>query len=128
MSEQACRCGQAPAAAATVIFACSGASDVGEVSDRAARRLAREGFGKMSCLAGIAGRVGSIMDAAGAASAVVAIDGCTRNCAMRTLARAGIVGFRHVRLHDLGLQKGQTPATDETVGRVADGVKAMLSR
>ena len=44
-----------------LIFACSGAADVGEIADRAARELTKNGLGKMFCLAGIGGRVGGIM-------------------------------------------------------------------
>ena len=39
-------CGGGP----RLIFACSGASDVGEIADRAARKLSREGVGKMYCI------------------------------------------------------------------------------
>ncbi|MBF0245437.1 MAG: zinc-binding protein, partial [Planctomycetes bacterium] len=49
----ACACSTAP----TLIFACSGAADVGAVTDLAARRLTKEGAGKMFCLAGIGGKV-----------------------------------------------------------------------
>ena len=49
------------AAAPKLIFSCSGAADVGEISDRAARKLSAEGAGKMFCLAGVGGRVSGIM-------------------------------------------------------------------
>ena len=35
-----------------LIFACSGAADVGQISDLAARKLTVEGAGKMFCLGG----------------------------------------------------------------------------
>ena len=44
-------------AAAQVIFACSGSADVGKIADLAARKLTEQGAGKMSCLAGVGGRV-----------------------------------------------------------------------
>ena len=40
-----------------LIFACSGAADVGEISDRAARKLSKDGIGAMFCLAGVGGRI-----------------------------------------------------------------------
>ena len=50
MSEKnACACGSAP----KLIFACSGAADVGAIADQAARKLTKDGAGKMYCLAGI---------------------------------------------------------------------------
>ncbi len=56
-NETKCQCATAP----KLIFACSGAADVGEISDRAARRLTKEGKGKMYCLAGVGGRVPDIL-------------------------------------------------------------------
>ena len=38
-----------------MILACSGGSNVGQLSNRAAVELTKEGFGKMYCLAGIGG-------------------------------------------------------------------------
>lgn len=45
----------------TLIFACSGAADVGAISDQVARQMAREGLGEMFCLTGVGGRVPGIM-------------------------------------------------------------------
>ena len=66
-----CACSAAP----KLIFSCSGAADVGEVADRAARELTRKGEGKMFCLAGIGGRVSGIMATTQAAARILAIDG-----------------------------------------------------
>ncbi len=45
----------------TLIFACSGAADVGAVADRAAREMTKRGIGQMFCLAGIGGGVEPIL-------------------------------------------------------------------
>ena len=45
----------------TVVYACSGCSDAGELADRIARQFTREGAAEMSCLAGIGGRVKSLV-------------------------------------------------------------------
>ena len=52
----------------TLIFACSGAADVGAISDQAARKMTREGAGKMFCLTGVSGRAPGIMERTKAAS------------------------------------------------------------
>ena len=39
----------------TMILACSGGSNVGQLPDQAAEEATQEGFGKMFCLAGIRG-------------------------------------------------------------------------
>ena len=73
MKEKQECCGVAPA----LIFPCSGASDTGEISDRAARELMKEGYGKMFCLAGIGGRISGIMASTKAAAKILVIDGCS---------------------------------------------------
>ena len=56
-----------------LIFPCSGVSDVGEISDRAARKLTRNGIGRMYCLAGIGGRVENIIESTKAASKILSL-------------------------------------------------------
>ena len=113
-------------AAPKMIFACSGSADVGKIADLAARKLTEEGAGKMSCLAGVGGRVSLIMDATKSAQAILAIDGCLQHCARKTLRQAGFTTFEHLSLNDLGMEKGETPATEETVAKVASRGKALL--
>jgi uncharacterized metal-binding protein len=114
------------AAAPKLIFSCSGAADVGEISDRAARKLSAEGTGKMFCLAGVGGRVSGIMASTQAASAILAIDGCPLDCAKKTLEEAGFTQFKHLRLHEIGLEKGKSPATEENVAKVVSQGRTCL--
>lgn len=114
MSNCSCSCGGAP----KFVFACSGAADVGEVADQAARELSRRGKVKMFCLAGIGGRVSGIVKSTEAADQVIAIDGCPLNCAAKTLEEAGFSGFEHVELHALGLKKGESPVSPEHINTV----------
>jgi uncharacterized metal-binding protein len=110
-----------------LIFACSGAADVGKIADLAARKLTAEGAGKMFCLAGIGGRVGGIMETTRAAAAILAIDGCPLDCAKKTLENAGFTDFEFIQLSDLGMDKGKSPATDESVAKVANLGKTKLA-
>lgn len=110
-----------------LIFSCSGAADVGEISDRAARRLTREGLSRMFCLAGVGGHVQAIIDKTRAATRILAIDGCSLDCTKKTLGQAGCAGFQHVRITDLGMEKGRTPATDVNVDTVVDAARPLLS-
>ena len=112
--------------AAKLIFPCSGSADVGEIADHAARKLMADGVGKMSCLAGIGGRVQNLMEVAQAAKVILAIDGCPLHCARNTLEQAGFTKFEHVCLADLGMAKGKTPATAETVAKAASHGKKLL--
>ncbi len=101
-----------------LVYSCSGAADVGEIADRAARRLNLSGDAKMSCLAGIGGRVSGLMASTAAAPALLAIDGCPQDCARKVLETAGFPAIKHVRVTDLGLAKGKSPADAAAVDRV----------
>lgn len=114
--KQVCACGSAP----KLIFACSGAADVGAITDQAARKLMKDGAGKMFCLAGIGGRVSGIMETTKSAAKILAIDGCPLNCVKNTLEQAGFKKFEHLQLADLGLEKGKTTPVPEVVAKVAE--------
>ena len=111
-----CDCGSGP----KLIFACSGAADVGAVSDQAARQLTSEGVGKMFCLAGIGGRVSGIMETTKAASAILAIDGCSLSCAKKSLEEAGFNTFAHLCLADIDMKKGETEVSEGNIAKVAE--------
>ena len=110
-----------------LIFSCSGAADVGEIADRTARKLTREGAGKMYCLTGIGGRVVSMVKFAQAAETILAIDGCAQNCTSHCLKKAGFKNFKTLRLADLGMEKGMSPANDDAVARVSEAAKQLLA-
>ncbi len=121
--KNACASGGAP----KLIFACSGAADVGAIADQAARKLTKDGVGKMFCLAGIGGRVSGIMATTETAAQILAIDGCPLNCVKNSLEQAGFKKYEHLQLADLGMAKGQTPLTPETIERVAVAGAAKLA-
>lgn len=109
-----------------LVFACSGAADTGELADRSARRISRDGAAQMACLAGIGGQISGIVASARGAAAVLAIDGCPLDCGRRALEAAGCNGFAHLRLSDLGFRKGQSPVTDQNTARVVAAGKQLL--
>lgn len=110
------------------VCACSGASDTGQIGDRAARKLAAEKIAKMSCTAAIAVGDQEIMDWTVAATAVVAIDGCEKDCSRKVLESRGFTDLVHVRVTDLGMVKGKTPITDEAVNRVVAAARERLGK
>ena len=56
-----------------MILACSGCSNVGQLANQAAVELTMEGFGKMSCLAGVGGLLSGFVQSAKDASAMVVV-------------------------------------------------------
>lgn len=81
--------------------------------------MTRDQTGKMYCLAGIGGRVNTIIETTKAAAKILVIDGCPQECGRKTLEQGGFTGFQHLNLNSLGLRKGSSPATDENTRLVA---------
>ncbi len=123
-NQKNCSCSGAP----TLIFACSGAAEVGAIADQAARKLSAAGKGKMFCLAGVGGKVDGIMKTTAAAENILAIDGCPLNCVKHTLEQAGFNKFRHLRLAELGMVKGQATATAENIAAAVAAAEVELSK
>jgi len=90
-----------------MILACSGGSNVGQLSNQAAIELTQEGFGKMFCLAGIGGNLGGFVQSAKDVPAMVAIDGCELGCAKAILEHAEIPAKNYLVLTDLGIEKNK---------------------
>ena len=105
--------------AAKLVFACSGAADVGEVSDLVARKLHSDGERQMKCLAFIGGGIQDMIDSVRHTNMLV-IDGCNLDCGKLTMEKNGISDFCHLRLTDLGYIKGHTTATRNTVNQIAE--------
>ena len=89
-----------------MLFPCSGASNVGQVADEAAKNLTVEGRASMFCLAAIGGHIPGMSGSARAADRLIAIDGCALDRAKNTLENAGLKISYHTHLTlDLGLEK-----------------------
>ncbi|OGF50747.1 MAG: hypothetical protein A2044_07840 [Candidatus Firestonebacteria bacterium GWA2_43_8] len=114
-------CGCGGSCKEKVLFACSGAADVGELSDKVARKLRKDGFGKMSCLIGIGAKLDSFLQTAKNSNTIV-IDGCSVNCGKKAVEAAGITA-NIITLTEMGMEKGKTPVTDELVNKTAESIK-----
>jgi uncharacterized metal-binding protein len=121
--EVSCGCG----GGVKLIFACSGAADVGQISDLAARAMNRSGQGKMFCLAGIGAKIAGILKTTEAADRIVAIDGCPLECAKNSLEQAGFKRYEHVRLAEMGMEKSKSPVTADRISQAVAAAAAKLS-
>ncbi len=109
------------------VLACSGCSRAGELADLTARRLEKLGAAKMSCLAGVGGRVKSILHTIHCAPELLMIDGCPLECGGNSLKLAGITDFKHLKLHELGIRKYTSEVNNETIGPLAAIAAGRLS-
>jgi uncharacterized metal-binding protein len=97
-----------------LIYSCSGGADAGALSDLIARKLGKEGYGKMSCLAGIGADISGFIVSARDAEQNITIDGCPLRCAAKNLANRGIESHSFV-LTELGFAKGGTNVDDANI-------------
>jgi len=108
------------------VLACSGCSHAGELADHTARRLDNLGVAKMSCLAGVGGRVKSITNTVQKAPELLMIDGCPLACGANSLKLAGITEFKHLQLHELGIRKHESEVSAATVEHLAEKATELL--
>lgn len=109
-----------------LIFACSGAADVGELSDKAARMLHREGVGKMYCLTGVGAQLNNFVETTKTAPKRLVIDGCPMDCAKKSMENSGITEFDYIRITDLGFQKGKSEITNQAIETIAEKGREFL--
>ena len=121
----ACTCGSG--GANRVIYACSGiGSNVGQLANAAACRLAFEGFGSGSCLAGVGGNVDKLIGVGKDANERIVIDGCPVACAKKIMDAWGLSIDRYVMITELGIAKTPGPAfTESDVMVVLDAIKSV---
>ncbi|EHQ36365.1 putative zinc-binding protein [Methanoplanus limicola] len=100
-----CSCGDAAGGKKKIIFACSGASNVGELSNAAAVTLTKEGFGNKACTASLAIKTPSVMKKTEDADEIVVIDGCQVGCAGQIAENAGVDVDQYIIITKLGIKK-----------------------
>ena len=107
-----------------MILACSGGSNVGQLSNQAAVELTQEGFGKMFCLAGVGGHLGGFVQSAKDVPRMVAIDGCEIGCAKAILDHVEVPIKDYLVLTGLGIEKNKDfNLKKEEIDKVKEMVK-----
>lgn len=122
MSQNCCSSGDN-----TMILACSGRSNLGQLSNRAAIELTDEGFGKMFCLAGIGGHISGFVQSAKDVPNIVVIDGCSMGCAKAILEHVEIPVRNYLVLDKLGIEKNNNSnLSKDDIRKVKSAVKETL--
>jgi uncharacterized metal-binding protein len=118
MEKCACSC----SGETRIVLACAGASNVGQISNEAAKRLDTAGAANFACLAGISGGIDGITASVKGAGKVLVVDGCPMACAKKTMDAAGISSYRYMVVTDTGVKKVHAFQMEET-----DIVKAVAA-
>jgi uncharacterized metal-binding protein len=107
-----------------MVLSCSGACDLGQITDIVARKLRDNGVRKMNCLAVVgAGIEKSIEDFK--KKNILLLDGCPIDCGKQILDKAGFKNYKYLRVTDLGYIKGQTPVTEDVIKKVYDSAETI---
>ena len=112
-----------------VILACSGGSNVGQITNEAAKALDQLGQGRFFCGIGIGAGLPKFIETARDATCV-AIDGCEVACMKKALENAGLTPDVYVVVTDLGIEKGHhfdipSEQVAEVAGLAAAGLEAL---
>jgi uncharacterized metal-binding protein len=95
-----------------LVYACSGASNLGQLTNEIAIRLDRNGLAEMSCAEAVGIEAGPPYAAALSGRPVVAISGCPLACADRLLAEHGVEVTHSVQLENRGVLKAKYVSVD----------------
>jgi uncharacterized metal-binding protein len=88
-----------------LVYSCSGCSSAAQMANDLAVRLDREHHAEMSCIAGVGGDVGPLVDTATSGRPMLVIDGCPLECARKSLENHEVSPDRHVNLAKRGVPK-----------------------
>jgi uncharacterized metal-binding protein len=111
-----------------MILACSGGSNVGQLSNQAAVELTQEGLGKLYCLAGIGGQLSGFVQSAKDVPVMVAIDGCQVACAKTILEQTQVPLNGYVVITDEGIEKNKNLNLQrDEIDRIKAAVKRAVS-
>ena len=89
-------------------LACSGGSNVGQITNEVAKRLWSEGLANFFCLAGVGGHVSGMVASVKGSDRALVLDGCPVGCARKCMEAAGLTDYEYVIVTDLGIAKEKT--------------------
>jgi len=98
-------------AAKVIVYACSGASNLGQLANEIALRLDRLGLAELACLTEVGAEGGGTPGSDG--RPVLAISGCTGACCAAMLERHGIRPARSIVLAERGVAKAKHVLVDD---------------
>jgi uncharacterized metal-binding protein len=118
-----CNCGSTR----NIVYSCSGASNVGQLANEVAIRVAGSGKASMGCLIGIGAGISTMTMNARSADSVTIVDGCPQCCGRKMLEKAGISNIRDFVITDMGIKKtcdlrGDREMLEELADKVIDSM------
>jgi uncharacterized metal-binding protein len=88
----------------TLIMACSGGSNVGQISNSAMVEMDKQGVVNAYCLAGVGAELSGFL-ASSKAARIILIDGCPIGCGKKILEKHAIEPARYFVVSEFGVEK-----------------------
>lgn len=88
-----------------LVYSCSGCSSAAQMANDLAVRLDREALAEMSCIVGVGGDIGPLVNTATSGRKTIVIDGCPLECARKCLEQHDVSPDHHVNLAERGVPK-----------------------
>ncbi|MGE5790409.1 MAG: putative zinc-binding protein [Syntrophaceae bacterium] len=111
-----------------MILACSGAANVGQMANRVAVELTREGFGQMFCVAALGAHLPKFVNYAQKVPSMVAIDGCSIGCIRSILEHVEVPLRSYVVLTELGFEKNMNSNLEQAdIEKVKQAVRSGIT-
>jgi uncharacterized metal-binding protein len=108
-----------------IVYACSGASNLGQLANEIALRLDRLGLAELVCATEVGAQDG---DGQGSSKPVLAISGCASGCCAAMLEQHGVEISRSVILAERGVAKAKhVLVSEDSTERVFGQVLAELA-
>ncbi len=108
-----------------LVYSCSGCSSAAQMANWIALQMDREGVAEMSCIAGVGGGVGPLVEKARSAEVVIGIDGCPLRCVEHCLEKEGLKSSLHYDLSKYGVIKKCHQIFDT---KEAEWIKSLIMR
>jgi uncharacterized metal-binding protein len=108
-------------ATTTLIVACSGRSNVGQIANGVMVEMDKSGEAKSFCLAGVGAGLSGFVESAKAAKLIL-IDGCPTACGKKILENQQIEPARYFVVTEMGIKK------EGSVGDIEPGVRLALGQ
>lgn len=113
-----------------IVYACSGGSNVGQLSNEAAKKLDSAKDATMSCMVGLGGHIPEMVASAQSDVPVLVIDGCPTACGKKIVEHLGIKNYGYVEITALGIKKehnvDKTPVNQ--IEEVVDAARKEIAR
>lgn len=110
-----------------IILYCAGNANVGQMTQAVAFELARQGVGRMMCLAGVGARLKGFVTSARQSEETVMLDGCEIGCGKKILTDNDVAVTHYFVMTEQGMKKNyEIGLPPGEVARVTEAVRQAI--